>query len=81
LALWLGLKAWVCLRAGNPLPLLILGIAHHELIKGQWGIATSLGFGIVSAGLCLAAMNDPPEQEPSDEDVPAPDAGEENAPA
>jgi len=46
----------------DSLPLLILGIALPMMFNGQWGPPTTLGFAIITAGFCLTAAQNPPEQ-------------------
>lgn len=59
IALWLGLKSYQKLRSGQFLPLLLFGSAVFNLISGQLGQPTILGFTVFSAGLCFAACISP----------------------
>lgn len=45
------------LRKGNPLPWMLLSFGFIQILQGQWGQPTSLGFSIISGGLILAAMH------------------------
>ena len=42
-------------RDGHPLPMLLLGACSVEMVLGQFGQATTLGFATIACGLCLAA--------------------------
>ena len=44
-------------RRQNPLPLLVFSASFLLVMQGQFGQPTALGFAVVGAGLCLAAMN------------------------
>ncbi len=44
-------------RDGHPLPLLLLSACGVDMMLGQFGQATTLGFVTIAAGLCLAANN------------------------
>lgn len=47
----------------NVLPWLLAGASFLNVLNGQWGPATTLGFAVFGAGLTLAALNDPEENE------------------
>ena len=68
LCVWILLKGWAALAWEDPLPLLLISCGVLGLAVGQWGIATSLGFGVFIPGLALAALNYPPEPEDEEED-------------
>jgi hypothetical protein len=53
---WMGVTAAGAARAGNVLPLALFGACGLDVLSGQLGPATSLGFVAVGGGLCLAAM-------------------------
>jgi hypothetical protein len=40
---------------GRPLPMLLAGVSGLDLINGQFGQPTALGFAVFTAGLALAA--------------------------
>lgn len=42
-------------RLGVPAPLLLFCTAGLQVLNGQWGPPTTLGFAVFTAGLCLAA--------------------------
>jgi hypothetical protein len=44
---------------GDALPWLITGATFLNVLSGQWGPSTHLGFAVFGAGLALAAMRDP----------------------
>jgi hypothetical protein len=52
-------SALEALNRENPLPMLFFCAAFPEVLNGQFGVPTSLGFAVFSAGLCLAAANLP----------------------
>ena len=58
-------------RDGHPLPMLLLGACGIDMIIGQFGQATTLGFVTIASGLCLAA-NRPGASESATEDEPKP---------
>lgn len=73
LALSLVLRSWRLVFAkGDVLAWLIVGASFLNVLNGQWGPATQLGFAVFGAGLALAAMNEPPDDqfaaEPGSED-------------
>jgi len=47
--------AWDSSRYKNFLPWMILSFAWIQMLQGQWAQPTSLGFGVLSAGLIFAA--------------------------
>lgn len=57
-------------RDGDPLAWLLAGAAFFPVLNTQWGPSTHLGFAVFTAGLCLAAQN-----EPADESSAEPEAG------
>jgi hypothetical protein len=40
----------------NPLPYMLLSFAVHQIIIGQWGVPTMLGFAVLSGGLIMASL-------------------------
>jgi hypothetical protein len=50
-------KAWQALRRDQSMPLLLLGAGGLDLISGQFGQSTTLGFAVFVAGLALAAVD------------------------
>jgi hypothetical protein len=44
-------------RNGNILPLLLFGSCSWLIFNGQYGQATTVGFAVLTAGLCLASQN------------------------
>ncbi len=54
-------------RDGHPLPLLLLGACAVDMILGQFGQATVLGFATIAGGLCLAANRPGADEEPAAE--------------
>lgn len=58
LALWVSRLALRASARGNRLPLILLGASFLNVLGGQLGQPTGLGFVVVSAGLTLAACND-----------------------
>lgn len=57
LSTWMLGKSFLLARQGELLPILLFGCAAVNIISGQWGQTTGLGFTILGAGLCLASMN------------------------
>lgn len=55
----LGLNSLVQARAGNLLPILLLGAGGMLVVNGQFGPPTVLGFAVFTAGMVLAACNQP----------------------
>ena len=55
-------KPWVLAR-GDVLAWLLTSACFLNVLSGQWGPATQLGFSVLGAGLALAAMNEPPTEE------------------
>lgn len=53
-------------KRGDPLPWLITGAIALNVLSGQWGPATHLGFAVFGAGIALAAMKDSSEEEQQD---------------
>lgn len=53
---WIGFQAIHQAIKGNPLPILLFGVCGLLVLNGQWGQTTSLGFTVLSSGLCLAAF-------------------------
>lgn len=60
LAFWLGVRSLVCVRSGHILPLLLFSACGVNLFSGQFGQATTLGFAVFGAGLCLTAIETSP---------------------
>lgn len=80
--LGLGFLAWRCLLSarlallslsraagGDPLPFALWGFAGFNLVQGQFGQPTALGFACISGGLLLASLN-PPRTQPGDLEAP-----------
>jgi hypothetical protein len=58
-------RSWRMLHEGeDPLAWLLTGACFLPVLSGQWGPATQLGFAVLGAGLALAALNSPVEEEP-----------------
>lgn len=55
--LWLGLMSLQAAISGYPFPILIFGACNQLLLIGQISRATTLGFLVFGAGMCLAAIN------------------------
>ena len=49
--------AWYCARKGEPLALMLWFAVGPNLLQGQWGQPTNLGFATFGAGLILAEIN------------------------
>jgi hypothetical protein len=45
------------LRRSNPLPWMLISFGFMQILQGQWGQPTALGFSIIAGGLVLASMN------------------------
>ena len=59
LAVHLGIRSLTTAFRRDPLPFLLLSFGSVQLVYGQWGPPTVLGFGIITASLMVAAFNDP----------------------
>jgi hypothetical protein len=57
MVIYLGRTALTALNHENPLPLLLFCAALPEVLNGQFGVPTTLGFAVLSGGLCLAEAN------------------------
>jgi len=63
LSMRVGLTGWMLaksigfVKSGFMLPILLFGCSAFNMLAGQWGQSTALGFSVFGAGLCLAAMN------------------------
>lgn len=57
LALYLFYLAAIQARLGNLLPMLLWGSTFSNLVIGQFGPPTVLGFAVIAAGCTMAAMN------------------------
>lgn len=55
-ALWLGVKSFQAAMSGYPFPILIFGACNQLILIGQISRATTLGFLVLGAGLCFAAI-------------------------
>ena len=55
LTVWLGLRSYQAAKRGSPLALHLFGACALNVMSGQWGPPTSLGFAVFVGGLCLAA--------------------------
>lgn len=56
------------LKLKNALPWMLLSFGFIQILQGQWGQPTNLGFSIISGGLVLAAFNKPEDEEEEEED-------------
>lgn len=61
---------WQFVADGDPLSWLLAGAAFLPVLNAQWGPATHLGFAVFTAGLSLAALNAPPEEDETATDAP-----------
>ncbi len=48
-------RAFEALRRDHPLPMLLFAAAWPQVLNGQFGVPSLLGFAVFSAGICLAA--------------------------
>ena len=64
----IGLQAFACYRRDEFLPMLIFAALGLQVLNGQWGVPTSLGFAIFGGGLMLAACVDPPDWHEDDDE-------------
>jgi len=55
-----GLKA---LKKNNPFPAMLASASPVEIMMGQWGQGTAMGYSMIIAGLCLASANMPAQTE------------------
>jgi hypothetical protein len=62
-----GTTAYRSFLNGQPLPMLLAGVAGLDLINGQFGQPTALGFAVFTAGLSLAAATPEDHDEPPEE--------------
>ena len=56
IVVWIGRVAWRTAARRNPLSLLLFGCFFNSMLIGNLGQPTILGFTILTAGLCLAAV-------------------------
>lgn len=56
LMIWLGRQSYRCARQGHILPLAFFAASATNILNGQWGQATTLGFACLGGGLALAAI-------------------------
>lgn len=56
--------AWRAMNKGNALPALLIGACGIDLLTGQFGQPTELGFAVFGSGLSLAAANEVEEENP-----------------
>jgi len=64
---------WRCLLGdGDALAWMLAGASFYNVIVGQWGQTTQLGFAVFGAGLALAAMNGDTSASPEPEAAPTP---------
>ncbi len=56
---WIGRRALGFAYRAQPLPLLLFGACLPLILIGQLGRPTTLGFTVLDAALCVAAMNSP----------------------
>lgn len=62
-------SSWrLVMSKGEMLPWLLTGACFLNVLSGQWGPATQLGFSVFGAGLALAAMNEPPSEDVAPEE-------------
>jgi hypothetical protein len=59
LVMWLGRRSLSFAYRAQPLPLLLFGACMPLILIGQLGRPTTLGFTVLDAALCVAAMNGP----------------------
>ena len=59
LVIWLGRRSLSFAYRAQPLPLLLFGACLPLVLIGQLGRPTTLGFTVLDAALCVAAMNGP----------------------
>jgi hypothetical protein len=50
-------KAIKYLQNSTPLPWMLISFGFMQILQGQWGQPTTLGFSIIAGGLVLASMN------------------------
>ena len=50
-------KSIKSLRSNNPLPWMLISFGFMQILQGQWGQPTNLGFSVIAGGLVLASMN------------------------
>ncbi|MBC8122474.1 MAG: hypothetical protein H7Y22_11620 [Gemmatimonadaceae bacterium] len=53
---WMGKWSFKAAAQGDLLPLLLFGTGFLNLLNGQFGQPTSLGFAVLMAGLCIASL-------------------------
>ncbi len=71
----LGRSCMKLLAKWDVLPWLLAGSCFFNVLMGQWGPATTLGFAVFGAGLTLAALNEPEDDESEEmafESIPSP---------
>jgi len=74
LAITLVARGWRAAREeGDVLPWMLAGATFLNVLTGQWGQATQLGFAVLGAGLTLAALNRPAADDWSEETDTAPE--------
>jgi hypothetical protein len=56
------------LKTGDALSWMLVSFSFIVLLQGQWGQPTTLGFSVLSAGLTIAALNEPETQD-EEEDI------------
>ncbi|MEI7729530.1 MAG: hypothetical protein WCO56_08150 [Verrucomicrobiota bacterium] len=55
LALWMGQLCYRMVSRGNILPLMLFSCSALNVVSGQWGQSTTLGFSVLGAALALTA--------------------------
>jgi hypothetical protein len=56
------------LRTIDALSWMIIGFGFVNILQAQWGQPTSLGFSVLSAGLAIAALNEPEVEDKEEEE-------------
>jgi len=58
ICLFIARRCWAAVRRGQALPFLLIASSGLDLISGQFGQPTILGFAVLFSGLALAAIDD-----------------------
>jgi hypothetical protein len=65
ICLFIARRCWAAVARGQALPFLLIASSGLDLISGQFGQPTALGFAVLFSGLALAAIDDSdPELDP-----------------
>jgi hypothetical protein len=59
ICLFIARRCWAAVARGQALPFLLIASNGLDLISGQFGQPTTLGFAVLFSGLALAAIEDP----------------------